>query len=234
MYYSLFGLNMNIYWFLFMIPGIIISAIASAKVRSTFAKYNKVPTLRGLTGSQAARRILDMNGLNAVPVNQIGGNLSDNYDPRRNIVNLSTATYGSNSIGAVGVAAHEVGHAVQHATGYVPAKLRNAIVPICSIGSALSVPIIIVGFIIGMLNLVYVGIVLFALAVLFQLVTLPVEFNASRRAIETLDSTGMMTPEEVAGVRKVLTAAALTYVAALLTSLLQLLYYITLAGRRRN
>ena len=228
------GMFFNPYYFLFMVPGLIISIWASARVRSTFAKYQHVPTISGLTGAQAARRILDSNGLQNVPVLRVGGNLSDNYDPKRNVVNLSDATYNSASVGAVGVAAHECGHAVQHAMGYGPARVRKAIVPLCNFGTSISIPLIVVGFIFSWLGLVYVGIGLFALAVLFQLVTLPVEFNASRRAIETLGASNMVTPEENAGVTKVLSAAAWTYVAALLTSLLQLLYYITLAGRRRS
>lgn len=225
----------NLYYFFFMIPGLIVTLWASAKVRSTFRKYQNVPVLSGLTGAQAARQILDRNGLHAVRVERVGGNLTDHYDPKTNVVRLSDATYNSASVGAVGVAAHECGHAVQHATGYGPIKLRNAIVPVCNIGSRLSIPLIFVGFFINMLGLVYVGIALFALAVLFQLVTLPVEFNASSRALATLNDTAMMTPEEVGGARQVLSAAALTYVAALLQSLLQLLYYLTLVGgRRRN
>ena len=224
----------NIYYFIFMIPGLIVSMWAQAKVKRTFAKYNNVPTLQGLTGAQAARRILDGNGLANVPVERVAGSLSDHYDPKANVVRLSDATYASTSVGAVGVAAHEVGHAVQHAVGYGPARLRSAIVPVCNIGTSLSVPLIVVGFMLQFFGLIYVGIALFSLAVVFQLVTLPVEFNASSRAVQTLDSTGMVTPEEGAGVRKVLTAAALTYVAALLTSLLQLAYYIAMAGGRRS
>ncbi len=226
--------GLNIEYLLFMVPGLILSIWASAKVKSTFGKYNKVPTLSGLTGAEAARRILDGNGLQAVAIERVDGNLSDHYDPSANVVRLSSSTYGSASVGAVGVAAHECGHAVQHAVGYGPAKLRSAIVPICNIGSRVSIPLIIAGMWLNMLELSYVGIALFVLAVIFQLVTLPVEFNASRRAIETLDSTGMVTPEENNGVRKVLTAAALTYVAALLTSLLQLTYFISRVGGRRQ
>lgn len=221
-------------YFLFMIPGLIISLWASAKVKTTFKKYQNVRIISGLTGAQAAREILDKNGLQHVPVNRVAGNLTDNYDPRTNTVNLSEATYASPSVGAVGVAAHECGHAVQHALGYLPSKLRTVIVPICNIGSTLSVPLIFIGFLLSMTQLVSIGIALFALAVVFQLVTLPVEFNASSRALATLRDTGMVTPEEGVGVRKVLTAAALTYVAALLQSLLQLLYFMSLAGRRRR
>lgn len=229
-----FGLNFNIYYFLFMVPGLLVSLWASWKVKSTFAKFNNVQTLGGLTAAQAARRILDFNGLQNVPVQAIGGKLSDNYNPKTNVVNLSASTYGRATVGAVGVAAHEVGHAMQHAQGYGPARLRTAIVPICNIGTGLAIPLLLIGFFMQIFGLVYAGIALFSLAVLFQLVTLPVEFNASKRAIQTLGSTGLLSAEEVEGVRKVLTAAALTYVAALLTSLLQLLYYITIAGRRRS
>ena len=221
-------------YFLFMVPGLIITLWAQFKVKSTFAKYQKVRTAQGLTGAQAARAILDRNGLQAVPVERVAGNLTDHFDPKDNVVRLSEATYDAPTIGGVGVAAHECGHAVQHATGYFPIKIRTAIVPMANIGSKLSIPMIMIGLILQFFGLVYVGIALFGLAVLFQLVTLPVELNASHRAMETLAATGMVTPEEGDGVRKVLTAAALTYVAALLSSLLQLLYFLSLAGRRRN
>ncbi|MDL2253209.1 zinc metallopeptidase [Ruminococcaceae bacterium OttesenSCG-928-I18] len=228
----MYGFNM--YYFLFMIPGLIITMWAQWKMKSTFSKYEKVHTAQGLTGAQAARMILDRNGLQNVQVQQVGGKLTDHYDPRTNVVSLSQATYNAPTIGGVGVAAHECGHAIQHAVGYGPIKVRTAIVPIANWGSKLSIPLIFVGFILNVLGLVYLGILLFGLAVLFQLVTLPVELNASRRAIETLNESGMVTADESVGVRKVLTAAAMTYLAALLTSLLQLLYYLMLAlGRRR-
>lgn len=225
----------NLYYFLFMVPGLLLSIWASARVKRTFGTYNKVHTLNGLTGAQAARRILDLNGLQHVQVQQISGSLSDHYDPRTDVVSLSQATYDSASVGAVGVAAHEVGHAIQHAQGYAPAKVRSAIVPVTNISTSLSIPLIFVGFLLSVTGLIYLGIILFSASVLFQLVTLPVEFNASRRALQTLGDTNLLTPEENDGARKVLGAAALTYVAALLTSLLQLAYYIFLArGRRRR
>ncbi len=227
-----YGYNMT--YFLIMLPGLLITLWASAKMNGTFRKYQNVRTLSGMTGAQAARAILDANGLQDVPVNRVSGKLTDFYDPRTNSVSLSDATYASASVGAVGVAAHECGHAAQHAAGYFPARLRTAIVPVANIGSKLSIPLIILGFVLSIFQLVTAGIVLFSLAVLFQLVTLPVEFNASRRALATLGETGLVTPEEATGVRRVLTAAALTYVAALLQSLLQLLYYVMLAGRRRR
>lgn len=221
-------------YFLFILPGLILSLWAQFKVKSTFAKYNKTYTSQGLTGAQAARQILDANGLYNVPVEQVAGDLTDHFDPKTNVVRLSSSTFNNPSIGAVGVAAHEVGHALQYANGYMPIKIRSAIVPVCNVGSGLSVPLIILGFILSMPGLSYVGIALFSLVVLFQVVTLPVEFNASSRAIKTLDSMAMTTPEETKGAKKVLSAAALTYVAAMLTSILQLLYYISLASRRRN
>ena len=227
-------LHFNLTYLMFMLPGLVVGLWAQMKMKSTFAKYEKVQTLEGITGAQAARRILDNSGLQNVRVERVGGRLSDHYDPRTNVVRLSDATYSSPTVGAVGVAAHECGHALQHAQGYLPIKIRTAIVPVTNIGSGLSVPLIFLGFILNSPNLVNIGIILFSLVVVFQLVTLPVEFNASRRAMAILDSSNMVTPEEGAGVRKVLTAAALTYVAALLTSLLQLLYYITLAGGRRR
>ncbi len=214
-------------YFLYMIPGLIISVWAQMKVKGTFAKYSKIRVQSGLSGAQAARQILDDNGLHNVRVEKVSGKLSDHFDPSSNVVRLSDSTYDSTSVGAVGVAAHEVGHAIQHAQGYAPAKLRSAIVPACNIGTSVSMPLIFLGFAFSLAQLIYVGIALFGLAVVFQLVTLPVEFNASKRAIETLGSNGMMTEEENNGVKKVLSAAALTYVAALVTSLLQLLYYIS-------
>ncbi len=218
-------------YFVYMIPGLIISIWAQMKVKGTFAKYSKIRVQSGWSGAQAARRILDDNGLHNVRVEKVSGKLSDHFDPGSNVVRLSDSTYDSTSVGAVGVAAHEVGHAIQHAQGYAPAKLRSAIVPACNIGTSVSMPLIFLGFAFSLAQLIYVGIALFGLAVVFQLVTLPVEFNASKRAIETLGSNGMMTEEENNGVKKVLSAAALTYVAALVTSLLQLLYYISRVRR---
>lgn len=222
-------------YFLYMLPGLIIVLYAQAKVKSTFAKYDNVPTWQNLTGAQAARIILDQNGLQNVPVEQVAGNLTDHYDPKTNVVRLSQATYGKATVSAVGVAAHECGHAVQYAQGYAPIKLRTGIVPICNLGSSLSVPLMVLGYLLQFQQLIYVGIALFALVVFFQLVTLPVEFNASRRAITTLNQSGMVTPEESVGVKKVLSAAALTYVAALLQSFLILLYYISrFSGKNRR
>lgn len=227
-------LHFNLEYLLFMIPGLIIGIVAQIQMKSAFGKYGKVPTMKGLTGAQAARQILDDAGLQNVPVERVPGKLTDHYDPRANVVRLSASTYDQPTIGAVGVAAHECGHAIQHATGYLPIKIRSSIVPVTSLGSAMSIPLIFLGLFFEITSLYTLGIVLFSLVVLFQLVTLPVEFNASSRAMKILNDYNMVTPEESQGVRAVLTAAALTYVAALVTSMLQLLYYLSLAGRRRN
>ena len=188
-----------------------------------------------MTGFEAARRILDANGLRHVHIERVAGNLTDHYDPKANVIRLSDATYSDTSVAAIGVAAHEAGHAVQHATGYGPIKLRMAIIPICNIGSNLAMPLIILGILLSYYPLSYLGIGAFALATFFQLVTLPVEFNASKRALAILESSHMPT-EDVAASKKVLTAAALTYVAALAVSLANLLRFILIVngGRRRD
>lgn len=233
--FPLYIYGINSYYLMFMLPAFLITLFAQIKMKSTFAKYSKVPTIKGLTGAQAARMILDQKGLSNVQIEYVRGSLSDHYDPKTNVVRLSDATYSSATVGAVGVAAHECGHAIQYAEGYGPIKLRSSLVPITKLGSSLSMPLIVFGLFLGYMQFVYFGIILFAIAVLFQLVTLPVEFNASSRAIKILDETNMVTAEENAGVRKVLTAAAFTYLAGLLSSMLQLLYFLTLAGgRRRN
>ncbi len=222
------------YYFLLVLPAAIFAMIVQFRMTSTFKRYNQVATSSHLTGAQAARMILDANGLQEVAVEQVAGNLTDHYDPGANVIRLSDATYGSASIGAVGVAAHESGHAIQYATNYAPIKLRAAIIPVCSIGSKLSIPIIILGVLLSFGGLVTIGILLFALMVVFQLVTLPVEFNASGRAMKILESSNMMTSEELTGARKVLSAAAMTYVAALISSIASLLRLILLYGRRRS
>lgn len=225
---------MDFSYLLYVLPGLLLSMWAQFKVQSTFSKYNKIGTQQNLTGVQAARYILDANGLQNVALEKVAGNLTDHFDPKGNVIRLSDATYAQPSVGAVGVAAHECGHAVQYAQSYWPIKLRNAIVPVCNIGSSLSMPMILIGLLLGWLNLAYIGIALFSLVVLFQLLTLPVEFNASKRALQTLEGSNMMNAEELAGARKVLSAAALTYVAAMLTSFLQLIYFVNIVNRRRG
>lgn len=227
-----YGIDMT--YIIFVLPPLILAMWAQHKVNATFKKYSKVRNYRGLTGASAARRILDMNGLKNVEIERVNGNLTDHYDPGKNIVRLSDATYSSDSVGAIGVAAHECGHAIQHAQRYVPIKLRNFIVPFASISSYAAFPLAILGIIAGWDPLIYAGIILFGAVVLFHLVTLPVEINASQRAIKTLDETAMLEGEELAGAKSVLFAAAMTYVAAAAIALGNLLRLLALANRRRN
>lgn len=215
----------------------VISMIASAKVSSTYHKYDKVRSATGMTGAQAAERILHSAGIYDVSVEHIGGELTDHYDPRNKVLRLSDATYGSASVAAVGVAAHECGHAIQHQEEYVPLKFRSALVPAANLGSRLGIPIILIGFFFSAVSfLVPVGIIVFSLSVLFQIVTLPVEFNASKRALVLLEEQGILGEREVAQSKKVLAAAALTYVAAAAASVVQLLRLILIfgGGRRRD
>ena len=213
---------------------IIIAAIISQwRVNSAFSKYSRVASMSGMTGAQAARMILQSNGINDVSVQRISGKLTDHYNPSTKVLNLSESVYGSTSVAAIGVAAHECGHAIQHARGYFPLSLRTALVPVANIGSQLSWVFIIVGAILSFnQTLITIGIIMFSAAVLFQLVTLPVEFNASARALEQLESNGILYRDEVSQTRKVLSAAALTYVAAAATAILQLLRLIILFGGR--
>lgn len=220
-------------YLLYMLPGLVLMLYAQFKVKHSFSKYSKVINSRGLTGADAANEVLRQNGVDGVRIEHVSGNLSDHYDPRTNVIRLSDDVYNSTSVAAVGVAAHEAGHAVQYAKGYGPIKLRAKIIPACNIGSQLGIPLALIGAVIGFMGLVYVGLALFGLAVLFQVVTLPVEFNASRRAISAINSTALLTKEEASGAKAVLSAAALTYVAAMIQSLLMLLYYVSrFAGRR--
>lgn len=230
-YYPFFDPTM-----ILVLIGVILSLAASAKVKSTFARYSKVRSMTGMTGAEAAQRLLNSQGIYDVTVRRVPGSLSDHYDLRTKTVNLSDDVYSSTSVAAIGVAAHECGHAIQHAVGYAPLNFRSALVPIANFGSQISWPLILIGILIGGFGspIVQLGIILFSLAVLFQLVTLPVEFNASSRAVRLLDSTGILSGNEVDGTRRVLGAAALTYVAAAAGSILQLLRLIILFGGRRN
>ena len=219
--------------YILIIIAAIISLIAQWRVNSAFSKYSRVASISGMTGAQAARMILQSNGINDVSVQRISGKLTDHYNPSTKVLNLSESVYGSTSVAAIGVAAHECGHAIQHARGYFPLSLRTALVPVANIGSQLSWVFIIVGAILSFnQTLITIGIIMFSAAVLFQLVTLPVEFNASARALEQLESNGILYRDEVSQTRKVLSAAALTYVAAAATAILQLLRLIILFGGR--
>lgn len=220
------------YYFILVVPAILIALFAQMRVKSAFANYSRVPG--NMTGAQTARYILDANGLQSVRIDRIGGQLTDNFDPRTGVVHLSAEVYDRATVAAMGVAAHECGHAVQHAEGYLPIRIRAAIIPVTQIGSQLSMPLIILGFILTYDPLVTAGILLFSLVTVFQLVTLPVEFNASSRAVATLSGSGMVSGQEEKGVKSVLTAAALTYVAALVVSAMQLLRLVLMARNRRN
>ena len=232
--YGMYGMFYDPTYVLVLI-GALLSLWASMRVNSTYSKYSRVRSMTGMTGAQAAERILRNAGIYDVRIEHVRGNLTDHYDPRTRTVRLSDSTYNSPSVAAVGVAAHECGHVMQHENGYVPLKIRTALVPVANLGSTLGIPIILLGILFGMTKtLVPIGIWVFSLAVLFQIVTLPVEFNASRRAVETLDRQGILAGEEVRQCRKVLGAAALTYVAAAAASILQLLRLVLLFGNRRD
>lgn len=231
----MFGLFRFDWTILLLVPGIFFAVWAQFKVQSTYKQYSRYPTKRGMTGAQAARRILDQNGLSHVRIEHIRGHLNDHFDPRANVIRLSDAVHDSASPAAIGVAAHEAGHAVQYAQKYFPMKVRALIIPATRFGSVMAIPLFFIGLIFAYEPLMLAGILLYATIALFQLATLPVEFNASGRAIKILRASGNLTEDELGAARQVLTAAALTYVAALVSSLLTLLRLLILAnGRRRD
>ena len=214
-----------------MIPVLLFSFYCQIKVKRAFRRYSSVHAMCGMTGAQAAARLLQLNGITDVQIRQIGGTLTDYYDPKNKEICLSGDVYNATSVAAIGVACHEAGHACQHAQGYAPLKIRNAAIPATRIGSSLGIPLVLLGMVFTWRPLLMVGIVLYALVALFQLLTLPVEFNASRRALQTIESNQFLTEQEYRGAKKVLTAAALTYVAALASALATLLRLLLLAGR---
>lgn len=222
------------YYLVLVVPAILLSLFAQMKVQSTYKKYAKMMSARSMTATEVVRQILQKNGIRSVDVMRVSGNLTDHFDPKANVIRLSDAVYGDCSVAAIGVAAHEAGHAVQYATGYLPIKLRNAVLPAANIGSRLSVPLILLGLLFGMQPLVEFGVLLFSFVLVFQIITLPVEFNASRRAIQTLTGNGILQGEELAGAKKVLGAAAMTYVAATITTAMQLLRLVLLSRRRND
>lgn len=229
----------GLYWdptYILVIIGAVISMIASARVKSTFNKYSKVRSRTNMTGAQAAQRVLNSAGIYDVRIQHVAGSLTDHYDPRNKTLNLSDPVYGSASVAAVGVAAHECGHAIQHQQGYSPLNIRSALVPVANFGSAAAWPLIILGILFGGAGsfICQIGIVLFSAAVLFQLVTLPVEFNASSRAVRILGDIGILGEQELPYTKKVLKAAALTYVAGAAAAILQLLRLLMLFGRNRD
>lgn len=218
--------------YLILIPAMIFALFAQINVKSTFNKYSRKNNSRGLTGAEIARQILDANGLYNVRIEHISGSLTDHFSPNENVVRLSDDVYGKSTIASAGVAAHEVGHAIQHSVGYAPIKIRNAIIPITQIGSSISMPIFIIGIALSFKPLVTAGILLFSAVVFFQLITLPVEFNASRRALKTLESKNILEGDELKGSAKVLRAAAMTYLAGLFSSLASLIRLIAISNRR--
>lgn len=236
-YYYGYGFDWT--YLVIVLPCLLLSMWASSSVNSTFKKYAQVNSMRHITGAEAAQRVLYAHGVRGVRIERVAGNLTDHYDPKTNVIRLSDSVYSSTSVAAIGVACHEAGHAVQYAQSYGPIKLRAAIIPVTNIGSKLAMPLILIGILFssfGTLSygIVYLGIACFSLSLIFQLVTLPVEFNASRRAMETIESSGLLTSEEQTGARKTLTAAAMTYVAATAVALAQLVRLILLFGGRRR
>lgn len=236
MYNGYYGYYAFDWTYILVLIGAVLSIAASSMVKSTFNKYARVHSMCGLTAAQIARKILDKNGLSDIPVERVSGNLSDHYDPRSRVLRLSDSTYGSVSVAAIGVAAHECGHALQHQESYKPLVFRNAIVPAANIGSQLGIPMILLGLLFGAGGnfLIQLGIWVFSLAVLFQIVTLPVEFNASGRALAMLEDYGILGERENQQAKKVLSAAAMTYVAAAAGSILTLLRLVLLFGRRNR
>lgn len=230
----MYGFFLDSYYWILVIPAMILAVWAQMRVQSTFSKYERVQTARGLTAAMVTRQILDANGLQHIRIERVNGRLSDHYDPRGGVIRLSESVYDRSTVGAIGVAAHEAGHAVQYAQHYVPIKIRAFLIPITNIGSNLAIPLAIMGIALGWGWLIDVGIVLFLAVVLFQLITLPVEYNASSRAIRTLEMANYLTDDELRGAKKVLSAAALTYVAALVVAVANLMRLLLLRRRERN
>lgn len=233
----MFGYGLGYYFdptYVLVLIAFVFTMIASFGVKATFAKYDKIRSARGITGHDAARRILDANGLYNIRIERVSGNLTDHYSPNEGVIRLSDATFNSDSVAAIGVAAHECGHAVQHQVGYVPIKIRNGIVPFVNICNTASMPLFLIGLLLGSASLATVGALLFGAVLVFQLVTLPTEINASRRALATIRDMGMLEGTEYKGAKKTLTAAAMTYVAAVASTALQFLRLLIIANRNRR
>jgi len=234
-----YGYGFDYSYLVLVLPCILLSLWASANVNSTFKRYSSQYSIRRLTGAEAAQRVLNANGVHGVRIERVSGNLTDHYDPRTNVIRLSDSVYSSTSTAAIGVACHEAGHAVQYAQSYAPIKLRAAIIPLTNFGSKIAMPLILAGILLSTMGafsdtLVYMGIAAFGLSLVFQIITLPVEFNASRRAMQAIEQTNILTEDEQRGARKTLRAAALTYVAATAVALAQLLRLIMIFGGRRR
>lgn len=231
-YHGYYGYAYVDWTYIALIIAMFVSLIISVRVKTTFNKYAKQASRQGLTAERAVQHMLHSNGVYGVGITRTSGSLTDHYNPKTNTVALSESVYGKTSVAAIGVACHEAGHAIQYAEEYGPAKLRMALVPVTNIGSKLSMPLLLLGLVLGFMELVWIGIALFSLSTLFQLVTLPVEFDASRRALKAMENCGILAESEIGGAKKVLSAAAMTYVAALASSALMLLRYISMAKRR--
>ncbi|MBO5410287.1 MAG: zinc metallopeptidase [Clostridia bacterium] len=222
------------YYILLVIPAMILSIWAQAKVKSTYNKFGKINNVRGITGAYAAQAVLTFYGITDVRIEPIKGNLTDHYDPKAKAIRLSEGVYASSSVAAVGIACHEAGHAAQHAQEYTPIKMRNTLVPVCNIGSKLGIPIALIGLVMSFEPLIYIGLILYGLIFLFHLVTLPVEFNASRRALSVIEETGLLYNDESDGAKKVLKAAAMTYVASMIVALASLIRIVLRFTKNRN
>ena len=232
-YFSYYYLS-NYYYLILVVPVVILSMIASARVNSSFKKYSQVFSARNLTGAQAAFEVLRYYGITNVQIERVNGNLTDHYDPRTNVIRLSDSVYNSTSVAAIGVACHEAGHAAQYAQNYAPIKIRSLVLPVANLGSRAGIPLAILGFLLNFEILAMAGVIFFSFAVLFQLITLPVEFNASKRALDVISSADILSENEKTGAKKVLTAAAMTYVAALAVSIANLLRILLMFNRRRK
>lgn len=222
------------YYLILVVPALLLALWAQVQVKTTYRKYSRVPNSRGMTGAYAAQAVLNFYGITDVRIERVSGNLTDHYDPRSKVIRLSDGVYNSSTVAAIGIACHEAGHAAQHAENYAPIKIRNAIIPVCNIGSMIGIPLALIGWIFSFSILIYVGLGLYAAVFIFQVATLPVEFNASRRAIKVIDETQLLRDDEIGGAKKVLAAAAMTYVASMMVSLANLLRLLLRFSNRRD
>ena len=222
------------YYLILVVPALLLAIWAQVQVKTTYRKYSRVPNSRGMTGAYAAQAVLNFYGITDVRIERVSGNLTDHYDPRSKVIRLSDGVYNSSTVAAIGIACHEAGHAAQHAENYAPIKIRNAIIPVCNIGSTIGIPLALIGWIFSFYILIYVGLGLYAAVFIFQVATLPVEFNASRRAIKVIDETQLLRDDEIGGAKKVLAAAAMTYVASMIVSLANLLRLLLRFSNRRD
>lgn len=222
------------YYLILVVPALLLAIWAQVQVKTTYRKYSRVPNSRGMTGAYAAQAVLNFYGITDVRIERVSGNLTDHYDPRSKVIRLSDGVYNSSTVAAIGIACHEAGHAAQHAENYAPIKIRNAIIPVCNIGSTIGIPLALIGWIFSFSILIYVGLGLYAAVFIFQVATLPVEFNASRRAIKVIDETQLLRDDEIGGAKKVLAAAAMTYVASMMVSLANFLRLLLRFSNRRD